>query len=72
MRAVRVALAVLAFCLLAATVELADRIDAWSTDPAATLISLLASACLLFGGLMAWQQRRWAGRARWSSPAGWP
>jgi hypothetical protein len=59
MRAVRVALAVLAFCLLAATVELADRIDAWSTDPAATLVSLLASACLLFGGLLAWQRRRW-------------
>jgi signal transduction histidine kinase len=59
MRAVRVALAVLAFCLLAATVELANRIDAWSTDPAATLVSLLASACLLFGGLLAWQRRRW-------------
>jgi signal transduction histidine kinase len=59
MNAVRVGLGAFAFCLLAAAVELAGRIDAWSTDPAATLVSLLASACLLFGGLLAWQRRRW-------------
>jgi hypothetical protein len=59
MSALRAALGVLSVGLLAVAVQQADRIDAWSTDPASTLISLLVSACLLLGGLLAWERRRW-------------
>jgi hypothetical protein len=59
MSAFRAALGVLSFGLLAVAVQQADRIDAWSTDPASTLVSLLVSACLLLGGLLAWERRRW-------------